>query len=164
MTGVMSHGVLGIGTGDVRCSRRWNDRNGHSWSPFGRWMRQPSQKPVERPTVHDALGGNPRETRMCKRSFGIRELRGGVRIAVECEETAGGQGAGRQGVIEILPRGIAIDLYRHASLSRRGEYRVPIGDYTGTRPGYPTARVREDPNGRVRDGGEHAVGLILAPS
>jgi hypothetical protein len=25
-------------------------------------------------------------------------------------------------------------------------------------------RVRKDSNGRVRDGGEHAVGLILAPS
>ena len=101
---------------------------------------------------------------MCKRSFGIRELPGGVRIAVKREEAPSRQGISRQGVIEILPRGIAIDLYRHAPLSRRGEYRVPIGDHTGTRPGYPTARVREDPNGRVRDGGEHAVGLILAPS
>jgi hypothetical protein len=69
-------------------------------------IRQPGQKPVERPTVDDSLGGNTRKTRMGESGLGVRELRGGVRIAVECEETPGRQGAGRQGVIEILPCGI----------------------------------------------------------
>lgn len=101
---------------------------------------------------------------MCESGLGVRELRGGVRIAVECEETTGGQAAARQGVIEILPGGIAIDFDRHASLSRRGEDRVPISDDTRARSGHPTSRVREDPNNRVRDGGEHTVGLVLAPS
>ena len=96
--------------------------------------------------------------------LGIRELRGGMRIAVECEETTGGQGAPRKRVIEILSRGIAIDFDRHASLSRSSEDRVPISDDTRARSGHPTARVRQDTNGPVRDGGEHAVGLILTPA
>jgi hypothetical protein len=119
---------------------------------------------TERPTIDDSFGGNTRKTRIGERGLGKRKLRGGMRIAVECEETARLQGAGRQRMIEILPCGIAIDFDRHASLSRGGEHRVPIGDHTGARSGDPTARVRQDPNGRVRDGGEHAVGLILAPS
>ena len=101
---------------------------------------------------------------MCESGLAIRELRCGVRIAVECEETAGRQGVGRQRVIEILPCRIAIDFDRHASLSRGDEHRVPIGDHTRARSGDPTARMRKDSNGRVRDGGKHAVGLILAPS
>src|SRR5688572_13021940 len=95
--------------GDARCFRRCSDRTGHSWSTLGGWIRQPVQKPVERPTVHNPFGGNARETRMGESGLGIRELRGGVRIAVECEETTGGQSAGRKGVVEILSRGIAID-------------------------------------------------------
>ena len=51
-----------------------------------------------------------------------------------------------------------------ASLSRRGKHRLPIGDHTRTRSGDPTARVCQDPNGWVRDGSQHAIGLILAPS
>jgi len=128
------------------------------------WIHQPGQKSVERPTIHDSFGGNTRKTRMCESGLGIGELRSGVRIAVECEETASRQGAGRQRVIEILPCGIAIDFDRHSSLSRRREHRVPIRNHTGARTGDPAARVRQDPNGRVRDGGEHPVGLILAPS
>src|SRR6476646_3970111 len=99
---------------------------------------------------------------MGESGLGIRELRGGVRIAVECEETTGGKGARRKRVIEILSRGIPIDVDRHASLSRRCEARVPISDDTRARSGYPTPRVRQDPNNRVRDGGEHTVGLVLA--
>jgi hypothetical protein len=65
-----------------------------------------------------------------------------MRKTSECEETAGRQGAGRQRVIKILPCGIPIDFDRLAALSRRGEYRVPIGDHTRARSGDPTARVR----------------------
>jgi len=101
---------------------------------------------------------------MCERGLGIRQLLGGVRVAVEGEQAPGRQGVGRQRVIEILSRGIAINFDRHASLSRRGEDRVPISDDTRARSGHPTSRVREDPNNRVRDGGEHTVGLVLAPS
>ena len=101
---------------------------------------------------------------MCESGLGIRELRSGVRIAVEREETPGLQGVGGQRVIEILPCGIAIDFDRHALLSRGGEHGVPIRYHTRARSGDPTARMRQDPNGRVRDGGDYAVGLILAPS
>ena len=73
-------------------------------------------------------------------------------------------GVRHQCVIEILPCGIAIDFDRHASLSRQGEHRVPIGDHTRARSSDPTARVRKDPHGRMRDGSEHAVGLVLGPS
>ena len=97
---------------------------------------------------------------MCERGLGIGELSGGVRIAVQCEQAPGPQGIGRQCVIEVLPRGIAIDLDRHASLSRRSEHRVPIGDYPGARSGNPTARVRQDSNEWMRDGSEHAGRLI----
>ena len=86
---------------------------------------------------------------MCESGFGIRQLGGGVCVAVECEQTPGRQGVGRQRVIEILPRGIAIDFDRHASLSRRGEHCAPIGDHTRARSGDPAARVCQDPNGGV---------------
>ena len=100
---------------------------------------------------------------MCESGLGIRELRSGVRIAVEREEAPGLQGIGGQRVIEILPCGIAIDFDRYAQLSRRGEHCVPTRYHTRARSGDPTARVRKDPNGRVCDGGDHAVGLVLAP-
>ena len=94
----------------------------------------------------------------------VRELRDGMRIAVEREEAPRVKGTGRQRVIEILPRGVAIDLDGHASLGGRSEHRVPVGDDARARPGDPATRVRKDPDRRVRDGSEHAVGLVLAPS
>lgn len=74
-----------------------------SRSTLGERIRQPSQKPVERPTIDDSFGGNSRKTRMGERGLGERKLRGGMRIAVECEETPRLQGASGQCVIEVLP-------------------------------------------------------------
>jgi hypothetical protein len=67
-------------------------------------------------------------------------------------------------VIEILTRGIAIDFDRHASLSRRCKHRVPNSDDTCARSSDPTARVGENSDRRVGDGGQHTVGLILVLS
>jgi hypothetical protein len=151
-------------TADALCSRRWSDRNGHSWPTLRRWIREPSQKPIERPTVHDSVGRNTRETRMCESGLGIRELPGRVRVTVKREQAASRQRIARQHVIEILPGGIAIDFYRHASVSRGGKHRGPIGDHTRARACNTTARVRQNSNHRVPDGGEHTLGLIFTPS
>ena len=56
---------------------------------------------------------------MRKCGLRIRELCGGVRIAVERKDAPASKGARRQRVIEILSCGIAIDLDRDATLSRR---------------------------------------------
>ncbi len=67
-------------------------------------------------------------------------------------------------MIEVLPCGIAIDFDRDASLGRRCKHLVPIGDHARARSGDPSARVGQDAHGLVRDGGQHAVGLILVLS
>ena len=96
--------------------------------------------------------------------FCIRELRRGVRVAVERKHTPGAKRPGRQRVIEVLSRGIAIDFDRDASLRRRCEHGVPVGDHAGTRAGDPAARVGQDADGRVRDRRQHPAGLILVLS
>lgn len=64
-----------------------------SRSTFGGWIRQPRQQPIERPTVHNPLSGDSGKTRMCERDLGIRELRSGVRIAVQREDAPRFEGA-----------------------------------------------------------------------
>ena len=48
---------------------------------------------------------------MRQRGFGKRELAGRVRVAVECKQASCRKRGTRQGVIEILSRGIAIDFH-----------------------------------------------------
>ena len=52
---------------------------------------------------------------MRERRLRIRELRRGMRVAVEREDTPRLERAGRQRVVEILSCGIAVDLDRDAA-------------------------------------------------
>ena len=98
---------------------------------------------------------------MCERGLRVGQLRRRVRVAVEREETARFEGAGGQRVIEVLSRRIAIDLDRDAALGRGCKYRVPVGDDARARSGDAAARVGQNADRRVRDRGQHAVGLVL---
>ena len=105
LRGNQSHSLLPVRTQTGRAAtkgRPWSVAS-PSRSTLKGGVRQPGQKPVKRPTVDDSFGGNTRKTRMGERGLGKRKLRGGVRIAVECEETPHPQGPGRQDVIEVLP-------------------------------------------------------------
>ena len=101
---------------------------------------------------------------MRKGGLGIHELRGGVGIAVEGEDAASFKSVRGHRMVEVLPGRISIDFDRDASLGRRFEHRAPIGDDTCAGSGDATARMGENPNCRMGDGGEHPVGLILVPS
>ena len=85
--------------------------------------------------------------------FCIRELRRGVRVAVERKHTPCAKGPGRQRVVEVLSSGITIDFDGDAPLRGRCEDGVPAGDDTGSRAGDPAARMGQDPDGRVCDRG-----------
>ncbi len=67
-------------------------------------------------------------------------------------------------MIEVLSRRIAIDLNRHAALYRCRKHSVPIGNHARARSRDPTARVRQDANRRMGDGGDHAFRLVLVPA
>ena len=116
---------------------------------FRRRIRDPSQKPIDRPAVHDPVGRNAGQARVCHRGLGICQLTRRMRVAVEGEEAARFQRASGQGVIEVLSRRIAIDLNRDAALCRRRKHGVPIGDDACARAGDPTARVRQNANRRM---------------
>jgi hypothetical protein len=101
---------------------------------------------------------------MCERDLGIRELRSGVRIAVQREDAPRFEGARRHRVIEVLARGITVNLDRDASLRGRRKYDFPVRYQARARSCDPTARVRKNPDRRVRNYRYHAVRLILVPS
>lgn len=73
---------------------------------------------------------------MRDRGLRIPELAGGVRVAVEREQTPGGDGTLREVVVDVLPRRIAIDLDRHIGLRRRPEHLLPAGIFSGVPSGW----------------------------
>ena len=76
----------------------------------------------------------------------IVELRGRVRVAVEREQAAGADRARRQRVVDVLARGIAVDLDRDAGARGLCEYRVPVGRDARARAVLPPARMAQDVN------------------
>ena len=78
--------------------------------------------------------------------------------ATRCESIRG------QGVIEILPRRIAVDLDRDATTGRSREHGVPVRDDAGARAGDSAPRMREDVNGRILDGRDEPRSLVLVPA
>ena len=61
----------------------------------------------------------------------------------------------------ILSRGIAVDLDRDTTLRGGLEHGVPVRDDARSRSGDAAARVRQNPNRRMLQRGEHAIRLIL---
>jgi len=57
---------------------------------------------------------------MCDRGLRVRKLLGGMRIAVEGEETACGECRCREHVVQVLPGGIAIDFDGDTGIRRGG--------------------------------------------
>ena len=84
-----------------------------------------------------------------------------MRVAIQGEEASGRQGAAGQSVVQVLPCGIPIELDRHASLRRRMEHGIPVGDDTGPRSQDPAAGMSQNANARVRNRSEHPVSLIV---
>lgn len=94
---------------------------------------QPRVEPLEWPGVDDPLSGNARKTCVRECGLGIRELRRGVRVAVEREETSIDQRPAGQRVIKILSGRVSIELNRHAEVSGSVEDYVP--------PDAPVSRI-----------------------
>jgi hypothetical protein len=59
--------------------------SGASRLAFTAGVREPCKEPLERPAVDDAIGGYGGHPRVCQSGVGIRQLSGGVRVAVESE-------------------------------------------------------------------------------
>jgi hypothetical protein len=57
-----------------------------------------------------------------------------VGIAIEGKQTACIPGPTRKDVVEVLPRGIAVQLDGDVCVLGRGEYLVPLGDDARARP------------------------------
>ena len=133
--------------------------------PLPQRIAQPREQPLERPAVDYPIGGNAGESRVGDCGLCIRQLAGGVRIAVEREETAWrrvpGPPACNRGPAATGSPSISIATPRSR---RRGKHRVPPRDHARTRAGDPAARVGEDPDRRVLDGRHHAVCLVLVLS
>ena len=99
---------------------------------------------------------------MCDRGLRVRKLLGGMRIAVEGEETACGECRCREHVVQVLPGGIAIDFDGDTGIRRGGKHSFPIGDDSRARFGDAPARVGKDSDRRVLNGGDESFCLIFA--
>ncbi len=97
---------------------------------------------------------------MRDRGFRILELWCGVRIAVERKETPGGRSLRRELVVDVLPRGITVNLDGDVCDSRRLEHLIPVCGHARPRPVLSSARMAENVHARRLHGVDHAGRLV----
>lgn len=64
-------------------------------------------------------GGGARETRTCERGLGMRELSGGMRVAVQREQAASRQGIAAERIVNCRPLDRLLAWLAHPSSERR---------------------------------------------
>ncbi len=109
-------------------------------------------------------GGDAGEARVRDGGLGVDQLRRRMRVAVERKDATRCEGIRGQGVVEVLPRRIAVDLDRDARAGGSREHDLPVRDDAGARAGDSAARVREDVNGWILDGRDEPRRLVLVPA
>jgi hypothetical protein len=77
---------------------------------------------------------------------GHEELVSAVGVAVEGEQATGIPRGRRQLEVEILPRGIAVELHGNAGLASALEHAWPVCNDTGAKVEHPTSRMAKDVN------------------
>ena len=125
------------------------------------WLSQPREQSVQRPAVDDAVGGDTRKPRVSEGGVRVGQLIGRMRVAVERKETTRIEGSTGQAVVDILPRRVAVNLDGHRFVGGNSKHGTPVRHHTGARAGDSTAWMGQDPNSRVLDGRDQAVGLIV---
>src|SRR5262245_18561126 len=97
--------------------------SGMTWPPL---PAGPIEQPLHRPAVDDAVGWDACKPRVSDGCLRVGELFGAVGIAVEGEQAPALDGEPCKIVIDVLARGVAVDLDRHMALRRFGEDAPPV--------------------------------------
>src|ERR1700730_17986454 len=88
------------------------------------------------------------------------ELWCGVRIAVERKETPRGRSLRRELVVDVLTRGITVNLDGDVCDSRRLEDLIPVCGHAGPRPVLSSARMAKNVHARHLHGVDHPDRLV----
>jgi hypothetical protein len=96
-----------------------------------------------------------------QRGFGVGELPGRMRVAVQREDTPGSKCTARQTEVQVLTRGIAVDLDGDARLRSRHEHGVPVRLDPGACARDAAPRVGQDVDGRIVNGSDEPRRLIF---
>jgi len=124
-------------------------------------LAHPRVQTIVAPAVDHPFDRDVREPRVGDSVIAESQLADRMRIAVEREDTAGGESAPGQAIVDVLAMPVAIQLDGDAELCRLREHGVPVGRDTRTAVEHPAAGMPEDRNARDPDGVEHPGRLIL---
>jgi hypothetical protein len=128
---------------------------------FAGRLAEPAAEALEGPAIDDTVAGNSREARVSRRCLHIGELTRGVGIAVECKQASSIDRLLRQRIVEILTRGIAVELDGNARARRGREDGTPIRYHPGAGARNARPRMAQDPNRRILNRGLGPMGLVV---
>jgi hypothetical protein len=121
----------------------------------------PRLQPVIAPAIDHPLGRDAGEPRVRDRVFAETQFPGRMRIAVECKQASGRQGAVRKQVVDVLPVPVAVELDGDTVLCGLLEDELPIGRHTGATVEHAPSRMAQDRHPRPLHRVHHPRRLVL---